>query len=130
MGLVELFEAAKDLVAPFGQVGRSIAHIHVGLALFIGCSLLTRRRMASGWPLLLLLVLEVLNEAADLVEGWPHLQSWRIRDTVGDFVNTMLWPLVLFVIARAQERAQATLPETTVSRDVAPAVGESDAGLY
>ncbi|MBB3909993.1 hypothetical protein [Sphingomonas desiccabilis] len=130
MSLVEMYEAVKDVAAPFGQVGRSIAHIHVGLALFVGCSLLTRRGMASGWPLFLLVMLELLNEAADLAEGWPHLQAWRIRDTVGDFANTMLWPVLLFMIARAQERKAVGAKEAMTSDATSSILREDDAGLY
>lgn len=130
MSPVEVYEAAKDVVAPFGQIGRSIAHIHIGLVLFLGGSLFARRGMASAWPLLVLLALELLNEAADLAEGWPHLQAWRIRDTVGDFANTMLWPVVLFAIARVQDRRAARMSEASGS-DGAPIVpGETDGGLY
>ena len=115
--VVETYESFKDVLAPFGQVGRSIAHIHIGLALFVGGAVLSRRGYGSAWLLLVLFGLELVNEAADIAEGWPHIQSWRIRDTIGDVVNTMLWPVILYVIAKVQGREHAS---ADVGMDVAP----------
>ena len=89
------FEALKNLVAPRGELGRSILHIHLGLAIYIGLRLATRRRLGPLWALAGLALLEAINETMDLAATWPVLQNWQIRDTQQDVVNTMLWPCLL-----------------------------------
>ena len=72
-------------------------HLHFGLALFLVGTVLTRR---PGLILLLLLILELLNEAADFVRyvraGWP----WTTSAYVGDIANTLVWPVILWVLLR------------------------------
>ena len=53
--------------------------------------------IGAVWPLVLVIVAELANEALDRL----RVGSWRVRDTVQDIVNSVLWPVVLFVLARA-----------------------------
>lgn len=48
------------------------------------------------WPLVLVVALELVNEVFDRI----RVGSWRVADTVQDIVNSVLWPVVLFVLAR------------------------------
>ncbi|AOH84050.1 hypothetical protein AWL63_08785 [Sphingomonas panacis] len=93
------FEALKNLVAPRGELGRSILHIHLGIAIYIVLRLATRRRLGPLWALAGVALLEALNEAMDLAATWPVLQNWQIRDTQQDVFNTMLWPCLLCGLA-------------------------------
>lgn len=89
------YEALKNLVAPAGAAGRSILHIHLGLAIYIALRLATRRHLGPLWALAGVALLEAVNETMDLAATWPVLQGWQIRDTQQDVFNTMLWPCVL-----------------------------------
>lgn len=93
------FEALKNLVAPRGELGRSILHIHLGIAIYIALRLATRRRFGPLWALAGVAILEALNETMDLAATWPVVQAWQIRDTQQDVFNTMLWPCVLCGLA-------------------------------
>jgi hypothetical protein len=94
-GFVADFEAIKNLVAPAGELGRDILHIHLGMAIYLVLRLLTRRRWGPVWALAGLAALELSNETMDLAATWPILQQWQIRDTGQDVFNTMLWPCIL-----------------------------------
>ncbi len=48
------------------------------------------------WPLVLCICAELLNELFDRM----RTGSWRWADTVQDVVNSILWPVVLFLLAR------------------------------
>jgi hypothetical protein len=48
------------------------------------------------WPLLVCIAAELVNEVFDRV----RTGSWRIADTVQDIVNSVIWPVVLFSLAR------------------------------
>ncbi|CAN5427297.1 hypothetical protein BH10PSE15_BH10PSE15_11400 [soil metagenome] len=95
MGFVANFESLKNMVAPAGELGRSILHIHLGLAIYIVARLATPRGRGPLWALGVLALLETLNEVMDLAATWPILQRWQIRDTEQDMFNTMLWPCLL-----------------------------------
>jgi hypothetical protein len=47
--------------------------------------------------LALVIAAELVNEVFDRV----RVGSWRIADTIQDIVNSVLWPVVLFTLARA-----------------------------
>ncbi|MDP1027285.1 hypothetical protein Q5H91_08680 [Sphingomonas sp. KR1UV-12] len=48
------------------------------------------------WPLALCIAAELVNEVFDRV----RTGSWRVADTTQDIVNSVLWPVVLFTLAR------------------------------
>lgn len=52
--------------------------------------------VGAVWPLALTVAAELLNELFDRV----RTGSWRVADTVQDIVNSVLWPAVLFALAR------------------------------
>ena len=99
MSVVLDFEALKNLLAPRGELGRSILHIHLGIAIYLVLRLATRRRLGAIWALAGVALLETLNETMDLAATWPVLQTWQIRDTQQDVFNTMLWPCLLCGLA-------------------------------
>lgn len=53
--------------------------------------------VGAAWPLALVIAAELLNEVFDRL----RVGSWRVKDTVQDIVNSVLWPAVLFALARA-----------------------------
>ena len=70
------------------------------MALQLAAAGFARRRLAAWWPWLLVLGLELLNEANDLwVERWPDAGQ-QYGEAMKDILLTMLLPTVLFVVAR------------------------------
>ena len=70
-------------------------HVHVGMAIWVGCTVIAGS-VAAWWPLAVVVAAELFNECLD---RW-RVGSWRIGDTLADIVNSVLWPLVLFGLAR------------------------------
>lgn len=52
--------------------------------------------VGAVWPLVVVIVAELVNEVFDRL----RVGSWRIADTTQDIVNSVLWPVVLFTLAR------------------------------
>jgi hypothetical protein len=77
-------------------MSESLIHVHVGLAIFILTALLSRRRMRSPIPLVVVAVLALANELIDYKNGI----GWEPTLSALDFVNTVFWPLLLFLLAR------------------------------
>ena len=71
----------------------SLLHVHAGMAILIVARLVTRRSLATPWPLLTVCVTELANEVLDRL----HYGSWRWADTLGDIANTVFWPAVLCI---------------------------------
>ena len=75
-------------------------HILAGFGLFLFAALVLRRSVASPLPWLVVLLLELANEAYDLnVELWPDLGS-QIGEGLKDILLTMTLPTLLLWVAR------------------------------
>ncbi|MCC2980675.1 MULTISPECIES: hypothetical protein [unclassified Sphingomonas] len=102
------YVALKNFVASMVEGGAdTLAHVHGGMLVLMLARLITRRSLATPVPLACVVVLQVLNECID---RYNH-GSWRWPDTIGDTLNTLFWPTVLFVGLRLRRQ-----------RDPAPSV--------
>jgi hypothetical protein len=70
-------------------------HVHIGMLIWVA-GVAVAGDVGAGWPLVVVVVAELVNEVFDRV----RVGSWRIADTSQDIVNSVLWPVVLFVLAR------------------------------
>lgn len=100
------YVALKNSVASlFHSGGDTLAHVHGGMAVLLLARLITRRSLATPVPLACVIALQLINECID---RYNH-GSWRWPDTVGDSLNTLFWPMVLFVGLRLR-RQRETVP--------------------
>lgn len=97
------YSAFKNDLGVMTGMTEDLIHVHVGLAIFVVTALLLRRRMRSPIPLAVVAFLALANEIADY-----YSPGWVLAPSVLDFVNTVFWPLVLFLLAR-RGRGQETV---------------------
>ena len=99
----------KDWLSDSLHLSHGILHVHVGMAVFLLGAVLLRRPVGTWTPLLIVVVLELLNEAVDFaryqMSGWP----WRPGPTIADLVATWLWPIVLTLVFRHALRRAAVV---------------------
>ena len=95
-----LYSSAKTALAEWTGASEDLLHIHAGLLIFVLAALLLHRRMRSPWPLVLVILFAAGNEIVDFTTPRQTPLEW-----VADFINTVFWPTVLFLIAR---RGQAS----------------------
>lgn len=90
------YSELKDQLGDLTGMSEDLVHVHVGLAIFVLTALLLRKRMRSPIPLIAVAVFEFANEAVDYYvrDGWTPMASAL------DVVNTLFWPVVLFLLAR------------------------------
>jgi hypothetical protein len=75
-------------------------HVVAGVLLQLILAALLRVSLASPWPWLIVLALELANEWNDIaVEAWPD-PAMQIGEGAKDLLLTMALPTVLLVIAR------------------------------
>ena len=92
----------KLLIEHASGISMDALHILVGFILFLLAARLLKTSVASLLPWLVLLVLELINEAYDLhVERWPTFAS-QLGEGAKDILLTMALPTLLLVTARWQ----------------------------
>lgn len=99
-----LWFAAKKMVEHASGWPTDTLHVVGGVLLqllFVAC---LRRGLADVRPVLLVLLLELGNEAHDLwVERWPSL-AMQLGGGARDLLGTMLLPVLLWLLARYRPR--------------------------
>src|SRR5687768_1749042 len=93
--MILAYSEMKNALGRVTGMSEDLIHVHVGLAIFVVTALVLRRRMRSSKPLAVVATLALLNELLDY--GGP---DWELGSSALDFVNTLVWPLVLFLVAR------------------------------
>ena len=79
---------------------RDALHIYVGLIVFLGFAALFRLPLRDWRPLAAALFVALAGEAWDLYDARGGIDAPEWRQSWHDLWNTMLWPFVLFALAR------------------------------
>jgi len=87
------------LVATLG-LPRDALHIYVGLIVFLGAAAVFRLPLRDWRPIGATLLVALAGEAWDLIDVHQAGRSIRWAWSWHDLWNTMLWPLVLYALAR------------------------------
>ena len=75
-------------------------HVMLGAALHLLIALLFKSSVGRPFPLLAVLVLELINEASDFsVDVWP-LPAMQFGELAKDVLLTMFVPTLLFLVVR------------------------------
>ncbi|MFM9851285.1 MAG: hypothetical protein ACKVOJ_00560 [Sphingomonadaceae bacterium] len=96
--IVTYYEAHKTAFGNWVGVDDWLLHTHVGMAIFLAVVIVFRRTLTSPWPFVVVMVCEGINEYFDSLA----YHSWRVPDTMRDIVFTLLWPLLIFVLAKTR----------------------------
>jgi hypothetical protein len=104
----------KLLIKHASGISMDALHILIGFVLFVLAARLLKTSVASPRPWLVLLMLELLNEAYDLhVEIWPNLAT-QLGEGIKDILLTMILPTLLAILVRG--RSGMFLPSGCVDR--------------
>lgn len=76
-------------------------HVYAAFVIQLAAAFLLRRSLASWLPWLAVLAALLVNEYLDLFHGAESVvQSWQLRGSAHDIVNTMLLPTGLLFLTR------------------------------
>ncbi|WP_336987716.1 hypothetical protein [Altererythrobacter aquiaggeris] len=81
----------------------SLLHVHVGLIIFFATALLFQRRMRSPIPILIVLGFAIANEIVDALTPGNSSPQW---EPFVDILNTVVWPTLLFLLAKRRIKGQ------------------------
>lgn len=75
-------------------------HVIAGPVLLFAIAFLLRTTVARPLPLVIVLLVEIINEASDFwVEIWPHF-GMQAGEAAKDLILTMAVPTLIFLVAR------------------------------
>jgi len=94
------FQAIKHDLQSHVGLSKDALHIYVGLGTFLVTAAIARLGLRSVTPLIAALVVAVVGEALDARDNFRTLGQWRVGASVHDVLNTLFWPLVLWLLAR------------------------------
>jgi hypothetical protein len=90
----------KQMLSIASGLNMDALHVHAGVLCQIAAALLTRRRLSSALPWLVVFVLVVANEYYDYrYEVWPDRGEQR-AESIRDAWNTLLLPTLILLLAR------------------------------
>jgi hypothetical protein len=110
MFAVLAWESFKDWLSKSTGLEHHDYHILLGILLTLGLTWLLRRPLGSWLPLLIVLALELVNEASDFARYYMSDWPWTPGPTLFDIAITMAAPLVIVGTARL------TAPDFRTSR--------------
>lgn len=106
--ILSLYSAAKSNLSAVTGASEDLLHLHAGLFIFFASALLFRRRMRSRVPIALVWGFALGNELIDYFTPASGPVTW---EWAADFANTVVWPSLLFLLAR--RRGKAGAPDKT-----------------
>ncbi|MGE0179726.1 MAG: hypothetical protein AB7O91_07905 [Sphingomonas sp.] len=93
--LPERYSFLKQWMSDATGATEELLHLHFGLLIFVVVAVVFRRRMHSLWPVSVVWAFALANEAIDYFSS-----DWLLDLSALDVLNTVLWPTVLFLVAR------------------------------
>lgn len=94
------FQAAKLFLGSVIGLSKDAMHIYVGLAVFFAAAMAFRKPLSSFLPVATVVALAVVGEILDMRDDLGSLGYWRWKASAHDVINTGIWPLVIWLLAR------------------------------
>lgn len=95
-------QSIKLAVVGFSGLSKDALHVYVGLTVFLLVAIVHRRGLKSLWPLGAVLLVAAVGELLDMRDDLGSFGHWRWRASLHDVVNTVFWPLVLWLLIRTR----------------------------
>jgi hypothetical protein len=99
-GIVLDWESFKVWLSATTGLSHHDFHLMLGVLLTLGLGWLLRRPLGSWLPLLIVLGLEMVNEAFDFIRYYVDSYPWTPGPMLIDIAITMLPPLAIVLAAR------------------------------
>jgi len=96
-----LFQAGKLALVDLTGLSRDSLHLHIGLLVWLLTMLLGRRSPRSLLPLAMAALAATAGELLDRHNALSLLGHWHWQASLHDWVNTLLWPTLLCLLARS-----------------------------
>ncbi|MXZ74330.1 MAG: hypothetical protein F4207_06585 [Gemmatimonadetes bacterium] len=92
----------KLIILSILDISKDAVHIHIGLLVFFAGVVLWKKGSFNAWCLIPVVFVASVMELLDLRDDYTHQGNIRmaaLTASVHDLLNTMLWPVVIVVLA-------------------------------
>ena len=96
------YQNLKLVILSILEISKDAIHIHIGLIVFFAAVVLWRKGSFDARCLIPVVIVASLMEVLDLIDDYTYQGSVRmvaLTASVHDLINTMLWPVVIVVLA-------------------------------
>jgi hypothetical protein len=97
---VTSFQTFKLIILSITGLSRDALHIHTGLIAMFIAALILRRSPGHLEPWLLAALVCALGDSIDMYDDIALRGYWRWTASLHDFLNTLFWPTMIFLLAR------------------------------
>ncbi|WP_291355515.1 MULTISPECIES: hypothetical protein [unclassified Acinetobacter] len=94
------FQELKIDITNFTELSRDALHIYAGLTLFFIVAFFHHHQLKSKWAIGAVLIAAVVAELFDAHDDLINYGYWHIGASLHDIINTIFWPLVIWLMAR------------------------------
>lgn len=98
--MVSALQSAKLILMDLTNLGKDALHIHVGMIVLLLVMLVWKKPLSDWRPIAAVALASVAGEIWDVIDTLSHGGRPRWNANWKDIWNTMLWPSVLFGLAR------------------------------
>lgn len=95
MDFVAIYNHTATELVWFLQMPRSLLHLHIGMAIYLGCQFLMGTRRGSLAAVFVTVMLALFHEVMNRI----FHGSWRLADTSEDLVLTLFWPTMCYGVS-------------------------------
>ena len=101
-------QTIKLFLVSLTGLSKDALHVHIGLGTMFGTAMIFRREFRSLLPWLVVVGAAVCGEMFDMYDDLISPGYWQWEMSVHDVANTLFWPTVLLLLARAGVLARVT----------------------
>jgi hypothetical protein len=94
------FQSMKHEIVLFASLSKDALHIYVGMGVYLVTAALAQKGLRSAFALLAVLAVAIVGELLDARDDLRIHGRWQVMASLHDLVNTMFWPLALWLLAR------------------------------
>lgn len=94
------FQSMKLDIVHVASLAKDALHIYVGMTVYLIGAAIARSGLKAAWPIIAVAIVAAAGEALDARDDFRSLGHWRVLASVHDIINTLFWPLVLWLLAR------------------------------
>lgn len=97
---ISQFQQFKLNVIQLTDLSRDALHLYAGLIIFFMVALLHRRQLSSKLAIAAVVLVAFAAELFDARDDIFIRGYWRVGASLPDIVNTVFWPLIIWLMAR------------------------------
>ena len=90
----------KHEIVQFASLSKDALHIYVGMGVFLLGAAVAQKGIRSALAILAVVALAALGEMLDARDDLRIQGHSRVMASLHDLVNTVFWPLMLWLLAR------------------------------